>query len=197
MKKLFIPCCLFLSLLITFFSCKKTDSVNDGPMPLVDRFFTVPPGTSSEIKLVAKSLEKQNNQYHYLSSITKRAGYPRWDKAVIANFDKGTITARGSEEASGEIVYIPFVKDSDNYVNSLLTVKMDAADTIYRMLYAFNYRAFGYDTSDHDKWNARDVFNMFTSFYTYSSTLTHYLIDSYIASLASLYFIYFLIDIEK
>jgi hypothetical protein len=32
------------------------------------------------------------------------------------------------------------------------------------MLYAFNYRAFGYDTSDHTKWNARDVFNMFTSF---------------------------------
>jgi hypothetical protein len=163
MRKLFTPTFLIFSLIIVLFSCKKTDSVQDGAPP-VDRFFSVPSNAPKEIKAVAKALKKQNDQYNYLSSITKRAGYPRWDKAMIANFDKGTIAARGSEEAGGEIVYIPFVKDSDNYVNSLLAVKMDPADTIYRMLYAFSYRAFGYDTSDHTKWNARDVFNIFTSF---------------------------------
>lgn len=41
---------------------------------------------------------------------------------------------------------------------------MNPADTIFRMLYANNYRAFGYDSTDHTKWNTRDVFNVFASF---------------------------------
>lgn len=164
MRKQFTPVLLFLSLIIILFSCKKTDSIRDEAPPPVDRFFSAPSNSPKEIKAIAQALKKQNDQFNYLSSITKRAGYPRWDKARIANYDKGTITARGSEEASGEFVYIPFVKDSDNYVNALLAVKMDGSDTVYRMIYATNYKAFGYDTSDHSKWSARDVFNIFTSF---------------------------------
>jgi len=32
------------------------------------------------------------------------------------------------------------------------------------MLYKRNYRHFGYDTADHTKWNARDVFHLFSGF---------------------------------
>jgi hypothetical protein len=164
MRKLFTSTFLFLSLIIVlFFSCKKTDSAQEEPAPPVDRFFSAPSNAPNEIKLVAKTLEKQNDQFNYLSSITKKAGYPRWDKARVVNFEKGLVS-KGEDEMSGEVVYIPFVRDSDNYVNSLLAVKMKASDTVYRMLYDYNYRAFGYDTTDRSKWSARDVFNLFTSF---------------------------------
>src|SRR5689334_15649173 len=114
MRKLFTPIFLFLSLFIILFSCKKTDAVQDETTLPVDKFFSVDLNAPKEIKAIAKALDKQNDQYNYLSSITKRAGYPRWDKARIANFDKGTLTARGGEEVSGEVVYIPFARDSDN-----------------------------------------------------------------------------------
>ena len=105
MRKRFTSILLFISLLSILFSCKKTDVAQDEAALPVDRFFSVDPNASKEIKAIAKALIKQNDQYHYLSSITKRAGYPRCDKARIANFDKGTLTARGGEEVSGEIVY--------------------------------------------------------------------------------------------
>lgn len=74
------------------------------------------------------------------------------------------MTGREADEVSGEVVYVPFVRDSDNYVNSLLMVKMDVTDTIFRMVHDYSYKAFSYDTTNHSKWNARDVFNLFTSF---------------------------------
>ena len=64
----------------------------------------------------------------------------------------------------GEIVYIPFVLDSTNYVNSLLAVTFNPTDTIFRMIYAANYRKFGYDSTNKTKWSAWDAFNVFTSF---------------------------------
>lgn len=49
-------------------------------------------------------------------------------------------------------------------MNSLLAVKMNETDTVYRMIHDYNYRKFGYDTTDPSKWSARDVFNLFVSF---------------------------------
>jgi hypothetical protein len=154
---------LFFLFIISYIACKKSDSVQKTELP-TDRFFTVSSDVPKEIKAIAQALKKQNDKYNYLSSIKKKAGYPRWDKARIVNFGNKTITGRGSDDASGEIVYVPFVRDSENYVNSLLAVKMDASDTVYRMLHDYNYRKFGYDTTDKTKWSARDVFNLFTSF---------------------------------
>lgn len=155
---------LFSLFIVGYLACKKTDSFQNKPEIPPDRFFSVSSNAPKEIKLIADAIKKQNDKYNYLSSITKRSGYPRWDKARIANFDKGSLTGRGADEVSGEVVYVPFVRDSDNYVNSLLMVKIDATDTIFRMVHDYSYKVFGYDTTDHSKWNARDVFNLFTSF---------------------------------
>lgn len=157
---------IFLCLLV-FFACKKIDqpkpSLSKNTSP-IDRFFTAPADAPDEIKAIAKALKLQNDRHGYLSDVVKKAGYPVWDKARIVNLSNEEVTGKSMNAGDSEIVYIPFVLDSANYVNSLLAVKMDQSDTVFRMLYASNYRKFGYDTTNHSKWSARDVFNIFASF---------------------------------
>ncbi|MDB5196476.1 MAG: hypothetical protein JWP88_847 [Flaviaesturariibacter sp.] len=156
---------LCLLLLAIPFACRKFDSA---PSPDVDskkeRFFLLPATASAQVKAVAASVWRQNEQQHFLENVIKRSGYPRWDKARLINLRLGGFVSKVSDLAEEEIIYVPFIKDSQNFVNALLAVKMNATDTIFRMLHANGYRSFGYDTTNATKWSTRDVFNLFTSF---------------------------------
>ena len=134
------------------------------PSKTAQRFFTLPDSTAPVVKAISQSIEKQNEKHQFLETIVQRTGYPLWSKAKIVSLTKGTITGREASGADGEVVYIPFVKDSANHVGGVLAVKLNASDTTYRMLYDFKYAAFGFDTTNKKGWNARDIFNLFASF---------------------------------
>jgi hypothetical protein len=155
---------LFSLFLIGYLSCKKTDAIQDKSTTPSDRFFAVNDHAPKEIKTIAEALKRQNDNHNFLLSVTKISGYPKWDEARIINPEGVKISGKGSAQSGGTIVYIPFARDSDNYVNSILAVKLNPEDTIYRMLHDNKYRLFGFDTADHRKWNARDIFHLFTSF---------------------------------
>jgi hypothetical protein len=148
-------------------SCKKPD-VSPEPAPETlkeeNNFFTLPANASIEIKTIAASIKKHDNKNHFLEDFIKRVGYPRWDKAKITVSNTASTKGRMGNGEEGEMVYVPFVKDSDNYVNSVLAVKIEPSDTIFRMVYANRYKLFGYDTTDQTKWNARNIFHLFTAF---------------------------------
>ncbi|MDQ6608949.1 MAG: hypothetical protein M3Y85_03920 [Bacteroidota bacterium] len=168
MRKFSIPLLLILSALVLFFSCRKTDSYQSDIQKTQikdERFFTVSASASPEVKAIAEAVKKQDDKFHFLSSVIKKAGYPIWDKARIINFNNRTISGRSSSDSSGgELVYIPFALDSQNRTNAVLAVRLNNPDTTYRMLYAANYRLFGYDTTNHNRWNARSVFVLFSLF---------------------------------
>lgn len=158
---------LLCSALTIFYACRKTDApmAASTPPEKVERFFTVPSGAPSEASVIAAAMEKQNRQFKFLSSLTKKAGYPVWDKIKVVHHDLTTINGKNTNEStSGETVFVPFVLDSQNKTNAVLAVRMNTTDTTYRMLYAKAYRRFGYDTTNGLKWNARDVFHLFTLF---------------------------------
>src|SRR5579885_3751788 len=74
-------------------------------------------------------------------------------------------SARGSSADSVNIVYIPFVRDSEQAVNAALIINMKPTDTTFRFLYDWQYAAYGFDTTSHtERWNARDIFHIFTLF---------------------------------
>lgn len=155
---------LFLLFVVAYSACKKTDSVPEKPTSKPGKFFDLPSDAPKQLRAVSAAIKGQNERHHFLASVIKSSGYPVWDKARVVDFNSRTMSGRGSGEATGEVVYIPFVRDSDHYVNSVLAVKLEPSDTIYRMIHDYNYRRFGYDTTDPTKWSARDVFNIFSSF---------------------------------
>lgn len=61
---------------------------------------------------------------------------------------------------SEHITYIPFVRDSQDFVNASLIVRTSANDTGYKFLCDWQYSSYGYDTTATG-WNARDVFHIF------------------------------------
>ena len=65
-------------------------------------------------------------------------GFPRWDKAIKLNGSNTpiTITEPGIRQTNSEssvygsdVYYIPFVRDSDNYVNATMTISISHKDT--------------------------------------------------------------------
>jgi hypothetical protein len=155
---------LFFLFIVAYLSCRKTDAVPENQSAKPEKFFELPSDAPKQLKAVAQAIEIQNERHQFLSSVIKSSGYPIWDKARIVDFNNRKMSGRGNGEETGEVIYVPFVRDSDNYVNSVLAVKLEPSDTIYRMIHDYNYRRFGYDTTDHTKWSARDVFNIFSSF---------------------------------
>jgi hypothetical protein len=105
MRKFILPLLLFCSTIILFFSCRKTDVQNDSKKPdeLEERFFTVPAASSPQVKAIAGAVKKQNDKHHFLASLVQKAGYPRWDKAKIINYNNRTVTGRDTS-SSDELV---------------------------------------------------------------------------------------------
>lgn len=167
MRKLIISLLLVLSAFILFFSCRKPDIVQapDTKSQTQDnRFFNVPATASPQVKAIAEAVKRQDANFHFVSEVIKKAGYPIWDKARIHNNVNGTVSGRTtSDSIPDEVVYIPFVLDSGSTTNAVLSVAVDGPDTTYRIAYAKGYRAFGYNTTTNG-WNARKAFALFAGF---------------------------------
>lgn len=159
---LLFSCCV----LLLFHACRKTDAPASSPSSTPEeRYFALSSTAPVQVKAVAEAVNKQNEKFNFLSSVIKKAGYPHWDKAKLVSLESARITGRGDAgNAGGDLVFVPFALDSANQVGAVLRVQMNSTDTIYRMLYAPNYRQFGYDTSDNNQWNAWDVFHLFVLF---------------------------------
>jgi hypothetical protein len=160
--------------IISLVSCKKQEGAQpDAESALARKFFNLPSDASQEAKAISEQVKHQNRQRNFLSSVVAKAGFPLWGKAKLINLEG---------DASGvknKAIFIPFAKDSEKFVNSLLVVKMSSTGTVFRMLYANRYREFGYDFTNSAKWNARDVFNIFSSFdYSVFRQIKHYIRDT-------------------
>lgn len=163
MRKILSFLLLLCSTFFLFTACRKSET----SLPTEDpnRFFNVPVDASPEAKAIAEAIKRQNSRYHFLPALSVKAGYPNWKKAKIVDYRTRTISGRSANDSlNGETVYIPFVLDSQYSTNAVLIVRINEPDTSYRLLYARNYRSFGFDTANLTQWNARNVFQLFTNF---------------------------------
>ena len=164
-KQKSFPFWFVLSCVLFYFSCRKLDSEIPAPeRPVsIDRFFNLPASADPRLKTIAQSIRAQENKHPFLKDFTKRAGWPVWDKSKII-LPRNLSNGRTTNGDSSALVYIPFVIDSAITVNAVLAVNMESVDTTWRILYARNYQAFGFDTTSSNNWNARDVFQFFALF---------------------------------
>jgi hypothetical protein len=139
-----------------------------GLSPKEQRFFSVPAHSTESVKGVARAVQRLNERFRFAEALSTRAGYPKWEKTwVVKTQRRSTATAQlrtatQSEAANGEVLYIPFLLDNSLTTNAILAVWLNGTDTSYRMAYAGGYRAFGWDTTNQEAWNARHIFSLFT-----------------------------------
>jgi len=80
-------------------------------------------------KILQPILKEKTTAYNLLKKTVGQIGYPRWDKAMIIN--KPQASGRGNTDSSNTTYYVPFVRDSQNYVNASMIIKAFSTDTSF------------------------------------------------------------------
>jgi hypothetical protein len=121
-------------------ACRKTDSKpgtnEQAPSVNETRFFSEHRSANQQVEAITQWVKQQNDKQNFVTQTIKQIGYPRWDKVLITNSPKKG--GRGAEDSS-LLVYVPFVRDSQNYVNASMVIRTSSADTSFSYLCDWQY----------------------------------------------------------
>src|SRR5687768_15575298 len=93
----------------------------------VNHFFNANPSSVDLVKSISEYVRRQNKKFQFVEKVIEQMGYPRWDKAMV--FSNSNTSRSASLDTN--YVYIPFVRETEDFVNSLLIVKTTATDTAH------------------------------------------------------------------
>ena len=130
--------------LIFYTACNKyasDDLIHSQTSPTVQRFFTANQPKEKYVVGLLNFVRRNNDKYKFVETMVDRIGYPRWDKAITVT---QSMQGRNNLVDSTSITYIPFVKDSQNYVNASLAIKTELNDTSYQVFSDWQYSYFQY-----------------------------------------------------
>src|SRR5688572_20830984 len=144
---------IFISTLL-FKSCRKIDSPESVIQnnSIVEKFFGSHRSSKPIVNSIIGYMRNQNNKNSFVKSLSKSIGFPYWNKSII--FDA---SGRSGKGLGGDVivVYVPFIRDSQYYVNSALILRITGEDTSYRYLHDFQYKEFGFAPPSNEDWNAK------------------------------------------
>ncbi len=157
---------LFLvSSLLFYFSCKKTDTIllNENLItnsPIEEKFFTSNRTLDPTEKSLVDYLKRIDARDKFVEKTVAKIGYPRWDKAITNAKKKGGLNARNLQGDSIQTFYIPFVRDSQNFVNASMIIQTSQTDT------SFTYRCdWQYAQMENNINSATDSAEHFATFF--------------------------------
>jgi hypothetical protein len=133
-KQLFTYFLVFF--LVLNFSCKKTDKILqienlNTNSSNEEKFFNSNRTADPKEKVLIDYLRRINAKEKFVEKTVAKIGYPRWDKMIkkpIGNIDTNI---QNSLEDSSQTFYIPFVRDSQNFVNASMIIEMSSRDTSF------------------------------------------------------------------
>jgi hypothetical protein len=111
-------------------------------------FFTRHVSNDPLVNAVMGFVKRQNEKYHFTENLINKIGYPYWDKSIVIR-PGGGVTARISTDTTST-VFIPFVLDSQNVVNTTLVVNASPADTNFHFIADWQYRNREYGSLSSD-----------------------------------------------
>lgn len=150
----------FTCVLITE-SCRKVDQHSSITSMSIrekeDKFFNEHRSASVTEKSLVSYFTRRNDSSHFIEKTVQRIGYPIWNKAWTFKDGRGVQgrTEDNSTTAATSVTFIPFVRDSQNYVNALMAVRTTPTDTSFRYLCDWQYS----DTAATNM--PADVFSLF------------------------------------
>ncbi|MEQ1554730.1 MAG: hypothetical protein ABL929_11155 [Ferruginibacter sp.] len=131
-----------LIFLISINSCKKFEASQFSNEPLFinseDKFFNSHRTNDSKENAIVNYVKKINEKENFVNNAIKQIGFPRWNK-MVSTFIKTNPNSFASSEDSSNTYYIPFVRDSQNFVNATLVISTTNTDTLFRFKYDWQY----------------------------------------------------------
>lgn len=162
-KMKFLAPLLIVTTVMGYIACRKIDRVAEKEEAKQETdFFGTYKTTDESVLAVLSYMKRDEAKYHFVKEMVGRIGLPRWDRARVFVDGTGQIYGRSADGDSATIVFIPFVRPEDGFVNSLLSFRMTQSDTAWRGISDWQYDNLGYDTipPDTSRFCARDAFNL-------------------------------------
>jgi hypothetical protein len=121
-------------------ACRKTDQtvrINDTTDKKA-RFFTDKQSGDPLVQAITQFAKQENDKYNYVEHLITKIGYPQWNRAITVAGAAAAKQGRNADD-SVNITYVPFVRDSQNYVNATLAVTTAPGDTAVRIFCDWQY----------------------------------------------------------
>ncbi len=117
---------IFLLLVVLIFnSCGKheVNSITKLSIESHSKFFTNNRTQDMGEAALVDFIKRQDEQKHFVERTVSQIGYPYWDKSIKLIRPATNVAGRNGNEST-EIIYVPFVKDSQNYVNAAMIINV-------------------------------------------------------------------------
>lgn len=132
---------LALTTLITVISCRKTDQP-EGSTDITNfvenKFFNTNRTSDLTEQSLVRFIMRENNKNKFVEKAVSQIGYPRWDKIVKSENSKSN-SFKGSSDSLLVSYYLPFVRDSQNYVNATMIIHAGIFDTTFSYICDWQY----------------------------------------------------------
>lgn len=135
---------LLLAGIVFYAACRKIDfrpEKEREKVPADERFFTRNISSNPLVQSLAAYMKRRNEKDSFVNTTVSRIGYPRWDKAFMKG---GQLLGRGYSDSS-IIIYVPFVRENENFTNASLVAEISPADTTFSYLcdWQFHQKEYG------------------------------------------------------
>lgn len=142
----------FLTIVIMagYISCRKSDIPSSTIQSTETKFFTSHRGADPVEKTIVDFLIKENNKNQFIEKTVNQIGFPVWDKIIkrsktSSNIVKTSMSIEnkpfGIASEPCDVFYIPFVRDSQNYVNASMVITATSTDTSISYLCDWQYKS--------------------------------------------------------
>ena len=128
-----------------YVSCKKTDKVLATKEKITDnsiaeKFFEMHRTNDPVEKKIVEFIKRKNEKLNFIDQTIQQIGYPRWDKAFTKSKNIKTVSSSANLTGdSCDTYYIPFVRDTQNFVNATMVIKANSIDTTFSYLLDWQY----------------------------------------------------------
>ena len=157
-----------LAVLITGFylsSCKKTEPLTsngtESSHSMEEKFFGNHRSNDPTEVAFVEFLKRVNEKENFVEKTVMQIGYPRWDKTFIKPKNLPNLQQNLTGDST-EHYYIPFVRDSQNFVNAAMIITATPTDTSFSYRVDCDYRQLANSTTSvHDDAEYQAIFFMF------------------------------------
>ena len=104
---------------------------------VTDKFFNSHRSSDLTEKSLVDYLKRVNEKEKFVEQTVKQIGFPRWDKILTPSLSR--LAGRTESDSSAITYYIPFVRDSQNYVNASMAIRTTPSDTTFSYLCDWQY----------------------------------------------------------
>jgi hypothetical protein len=131
------------ALIIFNLCCKKFDNIPEQNSKeinvLYTKFFNSNRTNDAAEKVIVNYVERVILKHNFVTNAINQIGYPRWDKTIVIRAENKSNSLTSSDDSSNTY-YIPFVRDSQNFVNASLVIFTNNYDTSFTFKYDWKYK---------------------------------------------------------